>query len=146
MNEEKFSNIASELNEIFKYLEKDVLDKIPQDLKEQISKRKNPEYKCDFDNQKDFEEQNFMEETKQIMSVIFVEYCCTAAEREEIFEAQRKYESLQNEEKVGLEKLQQIFNQNVENDVLNNESKEIINIENVPWYRKIIDKIKKIFK
>lgn len=146
MKEQKLANVACELEEIFKYLEKDVLEKIPQELKEQISKRKNPEYKFELDKSKELKEQDLMEETKQMLSVIFLKYCCTEEEAEEILEKHEMLKIEKENEKVGLEELQDIFNSNLKNSEPESLQNQMVSIEEFTWYGKLVDKIKSFFK
>jgi len=146
MQDKVLANVASELEAIFKYLEKDVIDKIPSELKEQIAKRKNPEYKFEIDKSKELKEQNLMEETKQIISVMFLKYCCTEQEQDEILAAHKLIEKSKEDEKIGLEELQKIFNNNLRKEEKEDESKELILMEDIPWYHRLMDKVKTFLK
>lgn len=146
VQDEKLDNVASELAEIFKYLEPGLLEKIPAHIVEQINKRRNPNYKFKLDKTKDLNEQDLMEETRQVLSAIFVEYCCTEQEAEELLEQHKIRQLKKEEDKVGLEELQNIFNSKLKDvkyeEVVNN----IALVEDARWYTKIINKIKVFFK
>ncbi|MBR5227408.1 MAG: hypothetical protein IKV94_02080 [Clostridia bacterium] len=146
MQDENMANVASELYEIFKYLDEDILKKIPEDLKKQIDIRRNPNYRFNLDKNKDLKYQNIMEETKQVLSVMYLRYCCTEEEVEEILDKHYMIKREEEEQKIGLEELQAIFNNSQRKVEPEDEKNQIIKIETTPWYIKVIDKIKLFFR
>ena len=145
MQDEKMANVASELYEIFKYLDEDILKKIPEDLKKQIDLRKNPNYIFNLDKNKALKYQNIMEETKQVLSVMYLRYCCTEEEAEEILDKHYMIKQEEEKQKIGLEELQAIFNNAQRKVETEDDKNQIIKVETTPWYIKVIDKIKLFF-
>lgn len=146
MEDNIFSNVASELNEILKYLDKSMLDKIPTELKEHIYQKRNLNYDFKLDKSKELKEQALLQETKQVLSVIFLKYCCTQEEVDEILERHEQIELKKEDSKIGLDELQNYFDSRLKQDDVKEENKELIKIEELSWYNKFINKIKKFFK
>ena len=86
MKDKIFADVAAELYEIFNYLDYSILEKIPNELKEHIYNIKNNNYNFKLDKSKTLIDQELLQETKQILSVIFLKYCCTQSEVDEILE------------------------------------------------------------
>lgn len=147
MQDKVFNNVATELEEIFSYLDKSVLNKIPIEIREHVHKIKNNDYYFKLDKTKRLIEQELLLETKEVLSVIFIKYCCTDREVDEILNNHSIKEKNIEDSKIGLEELQKVFEANKKNDIEENKiSKEIIKIERVSWYKSIIKKIKSFFK
>ncbi len=95
-----YSEVFTELSEIFKYVSGDILEKIPQSLKNEIERNKSREYNFVYDTKKSFEEQKFMDETKDLLSAIYLMYCCSKDEQKELIkiceENEKIYEELKN--------------------------------------------------
>ena len=142
-----FHNVATELEEIFNYLDKSVLNKIPIEIKEHVHKNKNDNYYFKLDKTKRLIEQDLLPETKQVLSAMFIKYCCTDKEVNEILNNHSIQQNNIEESKIGLEDLQRVFESNKKQDIEESEiSKEIIKIEKTPWYKTVIKKIKEFFK
>lgn len=146
MNDEIFPNVASELFEIFKYLDDEILNKIPDELKNHIYDIRNLDYKFAIDKNKTLIEQKLLLETKQILSVIFLKYCCTDDEVSEILGRHIDIENEIEDSKIGMESLEKFFNRNLNDCDINTKSTDIVKIEDIPWYRKLLNKMKKFFK
>lgn len=146
MNDEIFPNVASELFEIFKYLDDEILNKIPDELKNHIYDIRNLDYKFAIDKNKTLIEQKLLLETKQILSVIFLKYCCTDDEVSEILGRNIDIENEIEDSKIGMESLDKFFNKNLNDCDINTKSTDIVKIEDIPWYRKLLNKMKKFFK
>lgn len=147
MQDKVFNNVATELEEIFSYLDKSVLNKIPIEIREHVHNIKNNDYYFKLDKTRRLIEQELLPETKEVLSVIFIKYCCTDREVEEILNNHSIKEKNIEDSKIGLEELQKVFEANQKNDIEENKiSKEIIKIERVSWYKSIIKKIKSFFK
>ena len=70
-----YSNVATEVVEIFSYLEEDILLKIPQKVIEKIYKLKNNNHLFKIDKNKSLEEQNMLKETREVLTILFLKYC-----------------------------------------------------------------------
>lgn len=146
MKDKIFADVAAELYEIFNYLDYSILEKIPNELKEHIYNIKNNNYNFKLDKSKTLIDQELLQETKQILSVIFLKYCCTQSEVDEILEKHLEIEKKIEDSKVGLDDLQNYFDSHLKNNEETEKSKEMIKIEDTSWYIRLINKIKKFFR
>jgi len=108
-----------------------------------ISNNKNKEYKPNIDRTRPISEQELLKETKAILSLLFRSYWATEEEKLE-FEKQDalEYENLSKSTEV-------IFpvNRKQEQNVnVQSQNVELTVVDNIPWYRKIYNKIIKLFK
>lgn len=139
-----------EILEIIKNLEPQIAQKIPKSLIEYFEKYKAKDYIYKFDNTKSFDEQLISEETGGILALIVLNYIANDEEKNQI-----KEKLIENENKYQ-EELKELYNPE---DIFKNRQKEIKgtseeeNVENsltiikpIPWYMKIINKIKELFK
>jgi len=139
-----YSKVACELLEIFKYFDKELKEKIPEKLKESLKVISNQEHKFKIDKTKELNEQELLPQTKQILSVIYLKYCCASDERESILQ--------EMEEKQRLKELEKYEKYNPNNIFKNRGGKEkaeqvqLIRIEDIPWYRKVVGKISEFLK
>ena len=140
-----YSNVATEVVEIFNYLEEDILLKIPQKVIEKIYKLKNNNHLFKIDKNKSLEEQNMLKETREVLSILFLKYCCSKEEANEILK--QNSENIIDEEQPNLSiyNTDNIFKNKKQIEVLNNTNKLMI-VEEKPFYISIIEKIKSFFK
>lgn len=139
-----YSNVANELLEIFKYLDKELKEKIPVKVKENLERINNKEHSFKIDKTKTLNEQELLPQTKQILSIIYLKYCCSPEEANNILQ-----ENYENQKQKEIEKYEK-YNPN---DIFKNKEKEemveqvqLISIDDVPWYRKVVGKISRFFK
>lgn len=139
-----YSNVACELLEIFRYLDKEVEDKIPEKLKESLSIRANNQHNFKIDKSKELKEQVMLPETRVILSCIYLKYCCTPEERKILLQEMEEKQKLKEIEKYEKYNPDDIFKKKEKKEVV--EQVQLISIDDMPWYKKIIGKISKIFK
>ncbi len=70
----KVKRSLTELNYIINNMSKSLQEKIPNDLRESIKNNMDDEYILDIDISKKYTEQNFMPETRALLSIIISEY------------------------------------------------------------------------
>lgn len=138
------SNVACELLEIFKYFDKELKEKIPEKLKESLERISNKEHKFKIDKTKELNEQELLPQTKDILSVIYLKYCCTSDERASLINEMEESQRLKELEKQKIYNPNDIFKSKEKQEM--EESVQLISMEDIPWYRKIVGKISKIFK
>ena len=138
-----YSNVASELLEIFKYLDKELREKIPQKIKENLERITNKEHNFKIDKTKELNEQELLPQTKQILSIIYLKYCCSSEEANNIL--QENYEKQKQKE---IEKYEKYNPDDIFKNKTQVETKpvQLIKMEDIPWYRKMAQKIKGFFK
>lgn len=139
-----YSNVLTETSEVLKYFDKSILEKIPQKLRDKIQENKNCAYHFQYDKSKTLVEQEIMQETKDLISAIYLMYCCDGEERQQLMNIckeneRKKLEELnQNYDASGLFKNIEENTGNIEN-IANN---KIAVIGEEKWYQKLYTKIK----
>lgn len=142
----EFLEACAEINEIFKMMNKDDLNKLPQELRETFNKIQPKDYISHVDNTKPLYKQKLKKKTKEILVALYVKYWCEDKDREVI----NKILSA-NYEKKQL-KLREKYNPN---DIFKNRDKLkkydeknnlIISEYEETIFRKIINKISKLLK
>ena len=143
--EENYHKAYKEVIEILKYVPQESVDKIPKTMLEIFEKKMDKDYVFNVDINKSFEEQNLLEETKDIFAVIFRDYWATPYQRERI-KAKEKYDRQKiEEEKANKYNPDDIFkNKEKDNVVVNNNLPVEIKKEN--FFKKLISFIKKIIR
>lgn len=151
--EEIYHKAYKEVIEILKYVPQESVNKIPKTTLETFEKKMDKDYVFNIDINKSFEEQNLLEETKDIFAVIFRDYWATPYQRERI-KAKEKYDRQKiEEEKANKYNPDDIFNkkikeQNKENTKQQNEEQTVNNLPveyKEKFYEKIINFFKKLF-
>lgn len=140
-----YNNVATELLEIFKYLEKAIKEKIPINLERKLIELRNENYVFEIDKTKSLNEQKILPETRQILSMIYLKYCCTEDEVAEIL--REKNERDLEIENIKREKynVDNIFSSNIKKENLNN-VEMVVYEDDSTIYKKIINKIKAFFQ
>ena len=143
--EENYHKAYKEVIEILKYVPQESVNKIPKRMLETFEKKMDKDYVFNVDINKSFEEQNLLEETKDIFAVIFRDYWSTPYQRERI-KAKEKYDRQKiEEEKANKYNPNDIFkNKEKDNVVVNNNLPVEIKKEN--FFKKLISFIKKIIR
>lgn len=143
--EENYHKAYKEVIEILKYVPQESVNKIPKTMLETFEKKMDKDYVFNVDINKSFEEQNLLEETKDIFAVIFRDHWATPYQRERI-KAKEKYDRQKiEEEKANKYNPDDIFkNKEKDNVVVNNNLPVEIKKEN--FFKKLISFIKKIIR
>ena len=142
-----YSNVATELIEIFKYFDSTLSGKIPKNLKENLNKIKNKEHKFKIDKTKELDEQDVLPETKQILSIMYLKYFCSTEEADAIIEESKRKEIIDEKEKRekfnpdNIFKDKQVYQEEQEDNM-----KLIEYVEYIPIHKRIINKVKDFFK
>ncbi len=143
-----YGNVAAELLEIFKYLERTIKEKIPVDLEQKLIELRNESYVFKIDKTKSLNDQNILPETRQILSMIYLKYCCSEEESADILK-KKKSKDLEIEN-IKREKysVDNIFDskENVETQEEPSNMEMIVYNETTSIYQKIIHKIKLFWK
>lgn len=149
--ENSYAKAYKEVIEILKYVPEESVNKIPKETLEIFSINMDKNYKFKIDENKSFEEQNLLEETKAIFANIFRDYWATPYQKEKI-EEKEKHDRLKiEEEKREKYNVDELFN--TRKKLINQQEIEENNISNLPieikkekFYQKLIKFIKNIFK
>lgn len=147
--EDNYSNAYKEVIEILKYVPQESVNKIPQTMIDTFKAKMNENYNFHIDINKNFEEQELLDETKAILANIFRDYWATPYQKEKI-EAKEKYDRQKTEE----EKREQynpddIFKKKQlvkENENIENHGENLpVEIKKDNFYQKIVKFFKKFF-
>ncbi len=143
-----------ELKEIFKYLEPDLYNKIPDKIKNLVESY-NGQYKFVYDKTKTLNEQNILQKTKD--SIVYIFYSIATPEERELvnkninnYEEKLKKEEEEKREKYSYNKL--FDNPKSKTNIVkpmeqvnNNDNTALVKVEKESIITKIINKIKSIF-
>ncbi len=144
----KYSKAFSEVLEVLKYIPKEEYEKIPLEIIELMEDNCLEDYNVEYNPDMTLSEQNFLEETKYIIAILFRDYWATDIQKNKILlkEQQDAYlENLEKEKKFNTN----IFENKLKNVEIENKQKEnnqlaIIEKDNI--FKRIITKIKNYFK
>lgn len=143
---DNYNKAYEEILEILKYMPKESVNKIPNQMIYTFKTKMDKNYNFSIDINKSFEEQNLLDETKAILANIFRDYWATPYQKERI-EAKERYDR-QKLEKEKLEKYnpEHIFKTKEDS------AKKIKNNSNLPvdakkqkFYERLIKFFKKLF-
>lgn len=143
---------AKELNEILDNIVPDeCISKIPKKFRSFLKQIEDKDYIFQVDLDKNIDEQNITEKTKDLIAIVYRNYWCNAEERKELdmilTENERKYqEELSN--KYNPDNLFKNKHVHIEENEFDENSQEtsLIELEKSNFFQKIFDKIKKLFK
>lgn len=149
--ENNYPKAYKEVVEILKYVPKESIDKIPQTMIDTFNAKMDNTYSFSIDINKNFEDQELLEETKALLANIFRDYWATPYQKERI-QAKERYDMEKIEEEKRAKYNNDIF-KTKENNKTENETEEgNTNSNNLPievkkerFYEKIINFFKKIF-
>ena len=140
----RYKKAYTELNEIFKTLDKEQKDKIPKDFINNISNNMDKDYKFEFDSSKGIFEQDLMTETEALLVEIYERYLAPSEEKE-MWQKYDRYCLNKIEEEKRKKYNYDIFNKN---ENINKEISKInlpVEVKKEKFYEKIINFLKKIF-
>ena len=134
--DEAYTKALTEVDEVLNYLDVKLLNKIPETFKNFIKNSKNKMYKYQYNKEKPLYEQELSKEAKAIISLIYRDYICYPQEKNQLVQEEKI--NMQNEFKV-----KEI--ETIKNDV-KTETKAIAIIEKESFWKKVINKMKKILR
>lgn len=146
---EKFPNAYKEVYEILKYMDKKDVELIHNNFMEMLKHNMNNDYKFEIDENKDFEEQNLLKETKVLLAYIYMNYWGMENEKE-IIRKKFQQDIIRAEEAKPKYNPDELFKDaKIKNTVLNeqqDENNSLIEYKQQGIFSKIINKIKSILK
>ena len=149
----EFAEASAEINEIFKYLPKEEVEKIPSKLREFFKEVSSKDYVTNINPNMPLDKQQIKEKTKDIIALICRNYWCSEEERKELdqklIENDKKFEE-ELREKYNPDN---IFKNNVtttkkeESEVKEEKIEQsLVPQETGKWYQRFLDMVKKWFK
>lgn len=143
----------SEVNEILKYTDDDIVSRIPKNFITFISDNMDTNHKFKVQENVELFEQPIRNETKTILAMIYRDYFCDDVERQELIDYDKMQKNI--EEKIKYEKYNSDNLFKNKKTQLDNDNKNIskpmqsismIEVKPKNFVQKIFDKIKKLFK
>lgn len=146
----KYQNALSEVQEILKETDEELLEKVPSSIRQFIKENRNEEYNVQIDGTKSLEEQNILPETQAILALIYRSYWATPEEKEE-FAKQDAIELGKEHQKRNEIYTNDIFkNRKSKPKELNNQTENIVTdlvaVKEEKWYQKVWKKVCRLFK
>lgn len=150
--EEEIENDSSlayaEINQILNLLDDKYVNKIPIKVREFFETEKNKEYKPNISIDKPLYEQNIQRETISLLTLLQISYWCESQEeKEEILKELAENDVIKEKELREKYNTDNIFKKKENNiEDIQKEAKSLIAYKEPNIIRKILDKIKKLFK
>lgn len=105
----EYKEALTEVNEILKYCDIELVKRIPYKLKKFIEENMSLDYKFDIDLTQPMSKQKIKKETENIISMIYRDYICTKEQKEKIVNYQNNRIKLLEEENREKHKLNNLF-------------------------------------
>lgn len=138
----------SEVYCLLNYFPKIYVDKIPQKLLDLIKRVSNTKYFIEVDTTKPLEEQNILEETKDMLVVFKYNYWSSEEEKQKIIEKLNQNENNYQEELREKYNSDDIFknkNRVIPQEEQQSEETRMTIVQEEKWYQKIFNLIKNFF-
>lgn len=144
----EYAKCLVELNEILGHLEKEYLDKIPQDVRNGITEKMDKHYDWKCDESKELNEQNIDRKTIAMLSYLNMEYLLDDEQRK-LMEEIHKVNEMKAKEKMRAKannSLNRIKEEKSEKIEPNDENVALVKTAHPKWYEKILAFVKNAFK
>ena len=79
-------NVLSQVYSVLQYLPDELLKKIPFQIRDNITKLKSKDYEFEYDEAKELAEQDILEESKDMISALYLTYMCGEEKKNELLE------------------------------------------------------------
>lgn len=139
MVELRYRNAFKEVDEILKYTDINLVNKIPKKFIDFLRANMNNEYEFNVQEGLYLNKQNLSEEANNILALIYRDYWATEEEKEEF----RKKD--EEERKLNEEKLEHIFDRKDNEQIEEKKNNQLIKIEHESFIKRLFSKIKRFF-
>lgn len=139
MVELRYRNAFKEVDEILKYTDINLANKIPKKFIDFLRANMNNEYEFNVQEGLHLNKQNLSEEANNILALIYRDYWATEEEKEEF----RKKD--EEERKLNEEKLKHIFDRKDNEQIEEKKNNQLIKIEHESFIKRLFSKIKRFF-
>lgn len=143
----QYAEALTEVEMILKIMPEDIIKKISSSFYNYISNNKSDSFQSKAIDDIFIKENELKDETKDILSLIYRAYLCdeetkNKLEKQDYLELQQYNEELNRKYSV-----ENLFKKDTLKTNINEDIKEIslIELENEKWYKKVLNKIKKLF-
>lgn len=148
---QEYMEAFTEVNEIFKLMPQELLEKIPTKFRQVIQEEMDKKYITDI--KEPIEECELKDETIIILGLIYRDFLCTPEERrilqeqdtKQLQDMQKKLE-MEMKEKYNPDNIFKNRQETKKEITKNSEEKSLTVISEEKWYQKIFNIIKRIFK
>ena len=141
----EYAKCLVELDEILGHLEKEYLDKIPQDVRNGITEKMEKHYNWKYDESKELNEQNIDRKTIAMLSYLNMEYLLDDEQRK-LMEEIHKVNEMKAKEKMRAKANNSLNRIKEEKIELNDENVALVKTTHPKWYEKILAFVKNAFK
>ena len=142
---DNFPKAYKEVYEILKYIPEEYISKIPNDLLQTIEENMDKNYNFEVDISKNLEEQETLEETNAMISIIYKDYWADPERRKELNNIRLEQKKKIEQEKRDKYNTNMIFEKKLENKKENFQM-EIIKEKKTNFFTRFILKIKGFFR
>lgn len=141
----ELSEAAVEFNRILEYTSEDLKNKIPKKFLDFLQSIQSETYKFEYDKTKKLDEQKLKPKTRGLIALVYQDYICNEAEKEEYIQKSQKLIKQIEESKREKYNPNDIFkDKKIENDRDTTNTVEIVEYKE-SIIKRIIRKIKNIF-
>ena len=141
----ELSEAAVEFNSILEYTSEDLKNKIPKKFLDFLQSIQSKTYKFEYDKTKKLDEQKLKPKTRGVIALVYQDYICNEAEKEEYIQKSQKLIKQIEESKREKYNPNDIFkDKKIENDRDTTNTVEIVEYKE-SIIKRIIRKIKNIF-
>lgn len=98
IDENEYSNSVSEVLEILKYVDDEIIEKIPLEVIKNLKQQKSPTYNPGIDFIKNLKMEDLKKETLVILATLYRDYICEEEERKEIDRMLQEKSELRNKD------------------------------------------------
>lgn len=141
----ELSEAAVEFNSILEYTSEDLKNKIPKKFLDFLQSIQSKTYKFEYDKTKKLDEQKLKPKTRGLIALVYQDYICNEAEKEEYIQKSQKIIKQIEENKREKYNPNDIFkDKKIENDKDTTNTVEIVEYKE-SIIKRIIRKIKNIF-
>ena len=141
----ELSEAAVEFNSILEYTSEDLKNKIPKKFLDFLQSIQSKTYKFEYDKTKKLDEQKLKPKTRGLIALVYQDYICNEAEKEEYIQKSQKLIKQIEESKREKDNPNDIFkDKKIENDRDTTNTVEIVEYKE-SIIKRIIRKIKNIF-
>ena len=139
MLEPRYRNAFKEVDEILKYTDIDLVNKIPKKFIDFLRENMNNNYEFNVQEGLHLNKQKLSEEANNILALIYRDYWATEEEKEEF----RKKD--EEERKLNEEKLEHIFDRKDNEPIEEKKNNQLIKIEHESFIKRLFLKLKRFF-
>ncbi len=139
MLELRYRNAFKEVDEILRYTDIDLVNKIPKKFIDFLRANMNNDYEFNVQEGLRLNKQKLSEEANNILALIYRDYWSTEEEKEEF----RKKD--EEERKLNEEKLKHIFDRKDNEPIEEKKTNQLIKIEHESFIKRLFSRLKRFF-